>query len=139
MSQTEINVLEKGLGFSPTLSFISEVDLRRDFNKFSRKMRCKWCFRNKAQCSKEIPTFHSKSTWNPPKGSPPLELFLDKTEQNLFSDFPGKEEQFNLTREEYLTMRNLQGDRNVIIKPADKGSAVVIWDRNGYLKEPKNN
>ena len=32
-------------------------------------------------------------------------------------------------------MRNLQEDRNVIIKPADKGSAVVIWDRNDYLKE----
>ena len=32
-------------------------------------------------------------------------------------------------------MRNLQSDRNVIIKPADKGSAVVIWDRSDYLKE----
>ena len=32
-------------------------------------------------------------------------------------------------------MRNLEDDRNVIIKPADKGSAVVIWDRNDYLKE----
>ena len=34
-------------------------------------------------------------------------------------------------------MRNIQEDRNVIIKPADKGSAVVIWDRNDYLKEAK--
>ena len=32
-------------------------------------------------------------------------------------------------------MRNLQRDRNVIIKPADKGSAVLIWDRNDHLKE----
>ena len=32
-------------------------------------------------------------------------------------------------------MRNLQSDRNVIIKPADKGSTVVIWDRNDYLKK----
>ena len=48
---------------------------------------------------------------------------------------PAKAEQFNLTREEYLTMRNLQRDRNVIIRPADKGSSVVIWDRNDYLKE----
>ena len=39
-------------------------------------------------------------------------------------------------------MRNLQSDRNVIIKTknkgqrkADKGSAVVIWDRSDYLKE----
>ena len=48
---------------------------------------------------------------------------------------PAKAEQFNLTREEYLTMRNLQSDRNVIIRPAGKGSSVVIWDRNDYLKE----
>ena len=32
-------------------------------------------------------------------------------------------------------MRHLQRDRNVIIKPADKGSALVIWDRRDYLKE----
>ena len=32
-------------------------------------------------------------------------------------------------------MRNLQSDRNVIIKPADKGSAVVIWDQSNYLEE----
>ena len=32
-------------------------------------------------------------------------------------------------------MRNLQGDRNVIIKLADKGSAALIWDRNDCLKD----
>ena len=135
LSQREINVLQKGLGFSPNQSFINEADLRRDFNEFGRKMRCKWCFRSKTQSSKEIPTFHSKYTWNSPP--PPLlpkviqhtfELFLNKTEPNLLSVLPGKAEQFNLTREEYLTMRNLLDDRNVIIKPADKESAVVIWD-----------
>ena len=47
MSQTEIKVLEKGLGFSPTPSFINEAGLRWDFNEFSRRMRCKWYFRNK--------------------------------------------------------------------------------------------
>ena len=34
-------------------------------------------------------------------------------------------------------MRSLQKDKSVIIKPADKGSAVVVWDRNGYFKEAK--
>ena len=32
-------------------------------------------------------------------------------------------------------MRSLQNDRSVIIKPADKGSAVVVWDRQDHLKE----
>ena len=63
-SQTEINVQQKRLSFSPAPSFMNETDLRKDFNKFSRKMRCKWYFRNKTQSSKEIPTFHSISTWS---------------------------------------------------------------------------
>ena len=32
-------------------------------------------------------------------------------------------------------MRSLQSDRSVVIKLAEKGSAVVAWDRNDYLKE----
>ena len=32
-------------------------------------------------------------------------------------------------------MRNLGEDRLIIIKPADKGSCVVIWDRENYLVE----
>ena len=34
-----------------------------------------------------------------------------------------------------VTMRSLQNDRSVVIKPTEKGSAVVVWDRNDYLKE----
>ena len=49
--------------------------------------------------------------------------------------FPVKAEQFNLTRDKYLTMPNLQRNRKFIIKPADKGSAVVVWDKNNYWKE----
>ena len=32
-------------------------------------------------------------------------------------------------------MHSLQSDRSVVIKPAEKGSTVVAWDRNDYLKE----
>ena len=57
LSPLEIKVLEKGLGFSPTPSSINEVDLRRDISDFSRKMRCKWFFRNERQENiSEIPS-----------------------------------------------------------------------------------
>ena len=43
LSQTEINVLEKGTyTFAPMPNMINEAD----FNDFSRKMRCKWYFRD---------------------------------------------------------------------------------------------
>ena len=32
-------------------------------------------------------------------------------------------------------MRSLADDRNLLIKKADKGSCVVVWDRNNYLME----
>ena len=58
LSQTEISVLEKGLGFVPTGNMINEADLRRDFNEFSRKTRCKWYFRDEpSKDFSEIPAF----------------------------------------------------------------------------------
>ena len=41
----------------------------------------------------------------------------------------------NLTKEEYKAIKSLKNNKNIIIKPADKGSAVVILDRNAYIKE----
>ena len=32
----------------------------------------------------------------------------------------------------------MKNDNSVIIKEADKGSAVVVWDRDDYLREAKN-
>ena len=34
---------------------------------------------------------------------------------------------------------SLRDDASVIIKEADKGSGVVVWDREYYLAEAKNN
>ena len=129
-------VIEKGLSFSLTPSFINEADLQRDFDRFARKMRCKWYFRNESQdIPSEVSTFKLKSTWNSPKGSPALELFISKVKEDIFSVLPGHSKKFNLNREEYLTMRSLQNEGSVIIKPVDKGSAVVVWNRQDYLKE----
>ena len=35
-------------------------------------------------------------------------------------------------------IRSLADDRNIVIKKADKGSCIVIWDRNDYLAEAEN-
>ena len=44
---------------------------------------------------------------------------------------PGNALDYNLSKEEWLAMRGLAEDRNIIIKPADKGS----WDREDYIAE----
>ena len=49
-----------------------------------------------------------KSTWNPPKRVPAVELFLNQTEKDILSILPGKATNYNLSNEEYLTMLSLQ-------------------------------
>ena len=43
----------------------------------------------------------------------------------------------NLTKRERDTVYSLKNDNSIIIKEADKGSAVVAWDRDDYLRETK--
>ena len=120
LTETEIRVLEKGLGFAPTPTKINETDLRADFNEFARKMRCKWFFGNEpTENFSEAPAFRVKSNWNPPKGHPAIEIFLSKLETEIFSVLPGTPLDYNLSKEEWLAMRGLAEDQNIIIKLAD--------------------
>ena len=140
LSDLEIGVLNEGLGFSPTPTFTNEADLRRYFTEFARKMRCKCYFRNDAtEDFSEVPAFRVKSNWNPPKGHPALEMFLSQAEGEIFSLLPGNSTSYNLTKEEWKAMRGLAEDRSIVIKPADKGSCVVVWDKIDYLVEAENN
>ena len=41
----------------------------------------------------------------------------------------------NLTKEEYHSIKSLRNHPDIIIKPADKGSAIVIQDKHNYETE----
>ena len=64
-----------------------------------------------------------------------MELFLSRLEKESFSFLPGKPQSYDLTKEEWKAMRNLAEDRSVIIRPADKGLCIIIWDQEDYLAE----
>lgn len=99
-------------------------------------MRCKWHFRNEvSENFSEVPAFRLKSKWNPPTGSPALELFLSRLEADIFALLPGINRNLNLNRKEWLAMKGLAADRSIVIKQADKGSCVVVRGREDYLAE----
>ena len=41
----------------------------------------------------------------------------------------------NLTKEEWEVLYSLKDDPSIIIKGADRGSVVIVWDIKDYLKE----
>ena len=83
----------------------------------------------------ETSSFRSKSSWKPPQENASLELFLSEIEWELF-EIP------NFSKGEWECMRSLANlmiwlvnDRSIVIRKADKGSRVVVWDPEHYIVE----
>jgi len=136
LTNTEIKVLDKGLDFAPIQNKINEPELRKDFESFARLMRIRWHFRNHADNNSNTQEKHTpKSAWKPPLAHPNVEVFLKEIEKELLK-IPKKSLPYsNLSKSEWQAVRSLADDRNLVIKKADKGSCVVVWDRDDYLLE----
>ena len=62
-------------------------------------------------------------------------MFLSQLEKELFSNEINEPTQSNLSAEEWKALRALAADKTVVIKAADKGSSVAVWDRSDNLQE----
>ena len=72
----------------------------------------------------------------PPHGTyAEVEWYINKclTEIQNLKFVPSKKS--NLTPDESAALINLQKRDDTVIKPADKGGAVVVWDRKLYIEE----
>ena len=141
LSDAEISVLSKGLGFCPTPENINHYELEQDFKDFARRMRYKWFFRGKAVVDDDkYPKFKLKSEWQVPYESwlSNMEVFLSLVWTDI-SKIQAKGKNYpNLTEGEREALKILSKDTSIVIKQADKGSVVVVWGRNDYLAEAKN-
>ena len=132
--RNEIKFLEKCLDFAPIQRKINESQLKSDFGEFCRRIRIKWHFRNEPILDfSEKPSFHTRSSWNPPKGDPHLEVFLSKVEEKLFTAIERPVRHSNVSHKKWKAIRSLAHDRNIVFKKADKGPCVVIWNRNDSI------
>ena len=79
--------------------------------------------------------FRPKSTFIPRNIDTVIETYLQSLEERLL-DMDSSSKRFNnITKEERNALYTLRDDPTILIKGADKGSAVVVWDREDYLKE----
>ena len=138
LSESEISLLSKGLTFSPTPRDINISEIKQDLETFGRKLRLKWHFREEEEEFTNNP-FKKRSNFNPRNKDASIEIYLSRIEEEILSiiqDGGTNKINFdNLTREERVSLENLKNDKNIVIKGADKGSAVIVWDREDYLKE----
>ena len=72
------------------------------------------------------PKFVLKSSWQPPKQCRDFETFISSVESDITSHKPNNPRHDNLTKAESKALYSLQRNNDIVIKPADKGSAVVV-------------
>ena len=127
LSSAEISLLLKGLKFVPAANKIDQAKLKREVEEYGRKLRLMWHFSQER--------FTPKSTFNLRKKDAVIGTYLSCLEERLLdTEIPSKRVN-NLTKDERNAMYSLKDDKSIIIKVADKGAAVTVWDRDDYLKQ----
>lgn len=114
-----------------------KTTLQLDVQTYHRRIKLATYF--KGSQNRAIPPFVGTSTWEPPldKLPPEIGLLVDKDKNMLNSGFKVVKRAPNLSVREVKALRELMGNKTIVIKPADKGSAVVILSREQYVTEVK--
>ena len=164
LNEHQITVLNRGLKFCPTPAAPNPGEQREDMDKLHRRVRQISFYDTIAvdlttsqNSSFILPTpptpvdlgdnlmsktpfkhrkFKVKSTWRGPTGPPTLEAMITVNEQDynsrpVFVD----NKRSNVSPLERQAIKELTNNPKIIIKPADKGAAVVVMNREDYLKE----
>ncbi|XP_070546065.1 uncharacterized protein [Ptychodera flava] len=77
-----------------------------------------------------------KSGYNPPRSNQPaLEAFLENIEDDILDTNNWRRTYDNIPKDERSAITELQNDNEITIKPADKGSGVVVMDTNWYINK----
>ena len=105
-----------------------------ELEAYGRMLRLKWYFRNDEK-EFDRKRFKPKSTFNPRNKDAAIEIYLSSLEEKLMNIEIPQNKYNNLNREERSALYNFKNDKNIVIKSADKGSSVVVWDRDDYIKE----
>ena len=139
ITPAETSLLSKGLSFCPTPRDIDLFALRKDISDYVRRLRLKEYFLNNDYVGggfSSYPAFRHRSTWCPERNRDlTLEAYMSILEKKIFSSNLKARCHRNISREEQKALENLRNYDDIIIKQADKGSAVVILDGTKYVAE----
>ena len=144
LTKSETGVLSKGLGFCPTAGAPDIGNIIQDLDALKRMTRLNLFYQWSNEDSEArdtqlgVPFEHKslkpKSTFNP-VGPFQLETMFYSIEQDLHRLKYKQPRKKNLNKEEYESIKSLKNNPDIIIKPADKGSAIVILNKDNYIAE----
>ena len=137
INAAQLSLLNRGLNFIPTKGNNKTLkeQMRFDLQQYHRRLKLAVYFEHKPET--QCPPFTPKSQWVPPQGKLPPEVtaLIEKDLQYFQNQFKIDWVKQNLHPIEFEALFDLCNNKDIVIKPADKGSAVVLMDREQYLWE----
>ncbi|XP_072020421.1 uncharacterized protein [Amphiura filiformis] len=146
LTEHEASVLSRGLKFCPTSTSLDDLELRTDLDKFARRLRLKVHFhRDDEENTNTTPTtdesllnhplLKRESLFTPNAGQDPfLDAYITEVKADIIQGIKPKTYR-NISRDDNKALHDIKNNRSIVIKEADKGSAVVIQDRESYVHE----
>ena len=145
LSTDEIKLLEKGLKFIPSRDKINMCKILADLREWERLLRLREYYyetdseNDNESLKSSVQEVHNKidareknKIWMPPTGrDPSLDLYIELVKEDVISGINIKKFS-NITKNERIALTNLMKDDTIIIRPADKGSGIVVMNRNDY-------
>ena len=156
LSEEQKSLLKKDPSFVPTPTDINWYEVRKDFTKFTNKIRYIADLDQQQeqvhpQVNSNEPTINEN---NFPPGKPPpkinsyqqlyrskpstnnnVKLFIKSIEKELFDPNNIKKTRNNLNKEEKLALKEMKSWNDKVIRVQDKGSRFVVLDTNSYIEK----
>ena len=145
LTATEEKLLSKGLSFIPTQRNIDVWRVHSDLAEWERRMRLREYFANKEPESDEEDNSSDeegsvnfikkkkKSNFTPKPGRDKwLDAYIEVVKKDVIDGIKKKVE-MNITNKEEKALKSILMDDTIIIRPADKGSGIVVMDTEKYV------
>ncbi|CAN7976819.1 unnamed protein product, partial [Ixodes persulcatus] len=137
LSQEEVAILSKGLSFSPATGGYDEFQLYQDLDNFSRSLRLQEYFHERPSDGGCPLPSNPKKHWTPSnRRNKYLDMYIEVVQREIMESFQKKRvPKYNLSLSENNCIKLLGSRTDIVIKPADKGGAVVVLNTQDYINE----
>ena len=143
LTNAELSLLEKGLKFVPDRAKINSTNLSADLGEWERRMRLREYFykiddeteseSDEAEDGKEKFTLKQKSFWTPRHGRDQwMDTYIELVKNDIVNNLK-KGGKLNLNQDEKNAFYSLLHNENIVIRPAEKGSGIVVVDKTEYI------
>ena len=133
LSDTERQILELGLKFTPTPQRKNIEEIQVDLYDFCRKLRLSEYFLDKEYDDDSL--VRNKSTFTPKPGrNKALDHYIERLTKFPLENSNSEKKKSNFSQQQWKCINDLKNDTSIIIKEADKGNAVIIMNSEFYKK-----